>query len=128
MTNLQQVLTLFKEAGLTVKLKELNSFSDMIDYLGHVIIIVRLEVAEHTSDAILCLQYPMNITELKSFLRLCNVFRGFVPNFSLIAVPLNSNLMNDQPGNFDPLRVEERAAMLCFQERLISSLVLAFQR
>lgn len=64
----------------------------MIDYLGHAFQPRSLEIAAHTADAIQRLNQPRNITKLRPFLGLCNVFRRFVPKFALTALPLNLEL------------------------------------
>lgn len=64
-----------------------------------------------------------NVTELKSFLGICNVFRRTVATLSRIAFPLNQNLRKDQRFNFK-VNKKELEAMKKLQEKVISSLVL----
>lgn len=63
-----QVLTLLNEAGVTLKLKNCEFFTNRIAYLGHVIKPGGQAVSSYTIDAIGGLQTPSNITELLSFL------------------------------------------------------------
>lgn len=57
------------------------------------------------------LESPEIVTELRSFLDLCIIFRFFMSVFARIAAWLNRKLLNDQLKNFDQLTDEEVAAM-----------------
>lgn len=73
------------------------------------------------------LKVAWNISELKSLLVLCKVFRRFVPNLSRITSPLNDKLRKDQPFNL-ALDEIELGAMKNLQENLISPPALTFQQ
>lgn len=47
MKNLRQVLVLYEKAGLIMNLKKCRLFSEKIDYLGHVLRLERLRIAEN---------------------------------------------------------------------------------
>lgn len=64
----RQVLTLLRNAGVTLKLRKCEFFTNSIDFLGHVIRPGQLEVSSHTVDVIRDLKPPTNFTELRSFL------------------------------------------------------------
>lgn len=53
------------------------------------------------------LKDPTNITELRSFLEQCNVFRRFVPNFARLAASLNVNLRKDLLKKFGSLNYKK---------------------
>lgn len=48
----RRVLRLLYEAGVTPKLKKCRLFAENMDYIGRVIRLTRLELAEHTTDAL----------------------------------------------------------------------------
>lgn len=73
--HVRQVLTLFNDAGMMLILKKSKFFTDQINYLAHVIKTGKLQVADHTADAIRDLKTPTTIMEVRSFLDLCNVFQ-----------------------------------------------------
>lgn len=85
----------------------------------------RLEIALHTTDAISGLKTPTNLTELRSFLGLCNVFRRFAPNFTFLAAPLNMKLKINQPATLGPLNEEEVKSMASLMIALIFPSLLA---
>lgn len=97
---IKQVLSLFQDARVTLKLKKCSFFTEITDYLGHVAHLRGLEIATHTTAAIKEQKPPTNVTEFCSVLGLCDVFRHFVPNFARIAPPLTNKLKKDLPKLF----------------------------
>jgi Reverse transcriptase (RNA-dependent DNA polymerase) len=89
MAHLDAVLHRLYRAGLTLNLKKYHFFKELVDYLGHVIRPGLLSVLEISTVALKDMAHPNNQTELRSFLGLCNFYRGFVKGFSKIAAPLN---------------------------------------
>lgn len=74
-----------------------NLFTNRIDYLGLVFKPGYLEDSSHPIDRICCLQRPSNITDLRTFLGPCNVFRRFVLFVAWSAAPLIRKLQIYQP-------------------------------
>jgi hypothetical protein len=72
--HVDEVLMTLGKAGLSLKLKKCHFFKDTVGYLGHVIRPGRLEVAEKNTAALKEAKFPKTQTELKSFLRLFNVY------------------------------------------------------
>lgn len=54
--HVQQLLTLLHDAGVTWNLNDCKFFRNVIDYLGHVTRLQRLEISIHTIEAIHGLQ------------------------------------------------------------------------
>jgi len=128
MTHVATVLRMLMEAGVTLKLRKCSLFADKVDYLGHVIRPGKLEVSEHTTDAVRDVKEPTTVTGIRSFLGLCNVFRRFVPNFARIAAPLNAKLRKGEPVSFGPFNDKEQEAFDTLKMRLISPPVIALPR
>lgn len=68
------VLYLLIEAGVTLKLRTCECFTNSIDYLGHLICPGRLEVANHATDARPVLKKPTTKTIIPSFIVLFRTF------------------------------------------------------
>lgn len=76
-------------ADVTIKLRKRRFFAKKSDYLGHIIQPFHLELVVRAADNVAKLESPTKVTELRSFLGLCNVFRWFLPNLTLLTGPLN---------------------------------------
>lgn len=82
------VLTLLKEAVVTMRLKRCVFFASRIDYSGRGYKPNRQELLNNTADAIRELTVPITVTELGPFFGLCDVFTRFDLNFARIASAL----------------------------------------
>lgn len=109
--HVRKVLTLLRDAGVTLKLKKGKFASGTITFLEHVICTRRHEITFHTTDAIRGLKPPANHTELQSFLRLCSVLRQILPNCVRLEASLSLWLAKDQPATSCPLCKEELNVM-----------------
>lgn len=104
-----------------LKLNKWHFFHNRINYLGQVISPGSLDVAPKATDANKKLNIPTNITELRSFLGLCNVFSRFVPNVAGISAPLNLKFRKAKPTNFDIIIPNEKAELSTIQKRFVNS-------
>ena len=118
--DVQTTLSLLQKHGLSLKLRKSFFFQSSVDYLGHVVRPGKLQVASKTVDAVQKMHRPTNLTELRSFLGLCNVYRRFVPNFSRIASPLTAKLEKGKDATFPTLTEEEENAFLTLKKKLAS--------
>lgn len=126
--HLDIVLKLMHGAGLTLKLRKCAFFQDTVDYLGHVVSPGKLAVARRGIEAVKKCLPPRDITELRSFLGLCNVYRRFVANFSRIAAPLNQKMKKGMPTKWGDLTDKEMEAFQTLKDQLTSPPVLALPR
>lgn len=86
---------------MTIKLKKCHFFRDSIEYLRHVIAPGKRMGARKTTEAIAALHYPTTVSQMGSFLRLCDVYILFVLRFAKIAAPLNQRLKNGEPQDLE---------------------------
>lgn len=84
----------------------------------------RLQTALQTTNAIRGLGAPTNLTELRYFVGLSNVFSRFVKNFAKLLAPLNEKLRNDQLAKFGSVSVEETQWMKALKQTLMSATLL----
>lgn len=64
------VLSIFKDARVSLKLMKCSFFTDYVEYLGHIIRPGKLQVAEKTTEPFEGLKETSTVTEMKSFLGL----------------------------------------------------------
>ena len=126
--DVDRVLTLLRQAGVTLKLKKCFWFQDRVDYLGHVITPGKLSVATQNTQAFGTMVFPQTLTQLRSFLGAANVYRRFIKGFAKISRPLSNLLRKDaDPDWANP----PSAAVEAFEElkeRLTSPPVLVLPR
>ena len=96
------VLQALHAVGLRVHPGKSVFCSDKMEYLGHVISPFGLEPQAAKVAAMASLPVPTSMQMLQSFMGLLNYYRGFVPHFSSIAVPLNKLLQKNVPFEWGP--------------------------
>jgi hypothetical protein len=125
---LDAVLHRLYRAGLSLNSKKCFFFNETVNYLGHVIRLGKLAVAEKNTRALREAKPPTTQTELRSFLGLCNVYRRFVAGFAKIASPLNALLRKVESPRLGELSSEQLAAFEKIRENLLNPPILALSR
>lgn len=77
---LQQVITLLQDRALTLKLKKCSFFKEMVNHLGQVTQLRRLELSKAITVAVRVLTDLLSHSELRPFLGFWNVLCRFIPN------------------------------------------------
>jgi len=95
--NLKEVFQRFRQANLKLKPRKCHLFQKRVKFLGHVVSHEGVEVDEDKVAVVKAWQFPRNISELRSFLGLCNYYRSFVQNFGTVAEPLTQMLRKGVP-------------------------------
>ena len=86
--HVDEILTLLRNAGVTLKLKKCEFFQPRVDYLGHVIETGKLYVATENTKSFTHAAFPENTTQLRKFLGAANVYLRFLAGYAGIARPL----------------------------------------
>ena len=76
--HLDAVLGLLRSAGISLKLMKSSFFQPRVHYLGHVMSPGKLSVAEAAAHTFKTFNFPRTLTQVRSFLGACNVYRRFV--------------------------------------------------
>nr|XP_018625593.1 uncharacterized mitochondrial protein AtMg00860-like [Nicotiana tomentosiformis] len=100
--HLRNVLARLWEHQLYVKLSKCFFAHKQIDFLRHVIEEGWIKMDKQKIKAITDWPPPKDIHALRSFFGLCNFYRLFVKNYSLIAVPLIELLKKATPWDWGP--------------------------
>jgi RNase H-like domain found in reverse transcriptase/Reverse transcriptase (RNA-dependent DNA polymerase) len=99
--DMDKVLSLLRDAGVSIRLDKSHFFRRHVNYPGHVIEPGKLSIQATKFDTILKAKVPRANTELRAFLSIFNVYRRFEPEFATIAAPLTRYLSRDSPNSFD---------------------------
>lgn len=115
MTQVCQVLTLLKNAGVTLMLKKCGFLSNTFHYLSHEIQPKKFSIVSHKTNTIKRLKPSKKNTKLRLALGLSHVLQRFVPNFAIIKAPLNRKLQKEKPEKLSALTAEETAGIMELQ-------------
>lgn len=99
------------QCGSHFEVEKRDYITGIVEYSGHIFQPQRLDIATLTLEATKGLKLPTNITSFRSFYRVWNVFRRFVPSFLQISAPLNSKLVHNEPKHFKTLKVDKLHAV-----------------
>ena len=126
--HLREVLLLLEKAGVSLNPSKCNLFQQEVEYPGHVFRPGQLLVNQKNIKSLAQALPQRNRTELKSFLRMCNVYRLFIKDYAHIAKPLTKHTSKKLPHVLPPLGAAQLAAFEYLKERLTSTPILALPR
>lgn len=125
--NLEKVLRAHWNAGLKLQPHKTLLMRKEALYLGH--LIDESGIRPDPSKTKIISEWPESrtITQLQSFLGLCNYYRGFVPQFSHIALPL-TRYLEGSPVKNSPIKFDDAAkkAFAELKEKLVTAPILAY--
>lgn len=88
LANLEAVFDCLLRENLKLSPKKCNLARTEVQYLGHKVTREGLHTASEKVEAVSSWPTPRTLTDVRSFLGLCQYYAKFVPNFSEIAKPL----------------------------------------
>lgn len=88
----KEILTVMRAVGLSVQLSKCNLCRRSDDYSSHIVRPGLLEVATINTEALKIFNETTTQTQMRPFVRLCNVYGRFVLNVARVAAPLKKML------------------------------------
>ena len=85
---LRQAFSRLRKHGLKINLVKCKLAASEVQYLGHSITRSGVKPGIDKTKAIMDTKPPTNQKQVKSFVGLCNYFRGYIKDFAQIAAPL----------------------------------------
>lgn len=89
LSHIEQVLTRFRSAGLTVKPSKLTLCREEISFLGHLVSSRGVSIDQERTADLRKFPPPRSKKDIARFIGMANYFRKFIPNFAQLAAPLN---------------------------------------
>lgn len=114
------VLAAFAEVGMTLRLSKCKFGRAKVKFIGHEIGSGTRSVLKSKVEAIRAIPEPSTKKLLRSFLGMCAFYRGYIPNYSEIALPLTELTKNRQASKIS-FNETERAAFILLKEKLCCS-------
>lgn len=96
--HVDEIVTTLANSVVTLNIPKCHFFERQIEYLGHMIKPVQLEIEKNNVELLYQAKPPTENISL--FLGLYNVYRRFIDNFIGIAHPLNNLLKKRTPDKF----------------------------
>lgn len=93
--HLRTILDILRENELYGKVSKCEFLKRQIEYLGHIISDKGIQVNPKKIESVKKWEPPTNVTQVQSFLGLCNYYRRFVKDFAKIATPLTNLTKKD---------------------------------
>ncbi len=94
---IDHVLNQLTTAGAKIALHKWQWCKTKVNYVGLLVGRNGIEPQSNRAQAIQNIKTPTNVSELRSFLGVCNYSRQFIENYADIARPLTSLLKKDEP-------------------------------
>ena len=88
LSHVAQVLQTLREAYLKVRISKCQFARNSVEFLGHLIIPERFGPNKRNIEAVTSFPTPAKIKDVRAFLGLCNYYRRFIKNYSVLAGPL----------------------------------------
>lgn len=98
---LKEVFERLDKAGLVISVDKCQLVRSELKYLGYVVNSQGLAVDPDKVSAILNIQSPRNVSEVRSILGMTSWYRRFIPNFSSIVAPLTNLLKKNVKFNWN---------------------------
>ncbi|MBW0521784.1 hypothetical protein O181_061499 [Austropuccinia psidii MF-1] len=99
--NLERLLFMIEEAGLTISGSKFAFFVPALDIVGHLVSFKGRTIPKQKINKIQNFPTPLNKREIRQFLGLCAYVRMFIENFSQVASPLRSPTREDVDWDWD---------------------------
>ena len=85
---LEQVFSRLEHFGFSLKLKKCNFFAREAEYLGHVVSAEGRRPHPRNLKAVREMKEPTNVTQIQSFVGLCNYYAPYIPDYVQKVEPL----------------------------------------
>ena len=110
--DLEAVFTLLQSNTLFLKSAKCQFAMDSVDFCGTTVSSNGIHLDQSKLEPLFNTPAPKTVKQLQSLLGICNWFRDFIPEFSLIAAPLTELTKKDNPWLWTPLHQSSMMLLL----------------
>lgn len=96
--HVRKVLDKLRLAKLKIKPSKCEWFKNKVTFLGHTISVDGIRPNEYNLNKVRNAKPPQNLTQLRSFIGLCQYYKKLIPNLSQVAEPLFQKLRGGRKG------------------------------
>ena len=125
---LREVFPALRGAGVSLKAKKCHMFQEDVAYLGHIVGQRELKVHDKDIHGLQEASPPRCKKDLRSFLRMCNVYRRFVRDNAHVERPLAAVTSCNGPDGWGTLSDEAFGAFEQLKRRLTEAPIVALPR
>ena len=126
LVHLRDTLQRFRRANLKLNAEKCVFGSTEVQYLGHTLSDRGVRPGTSKTKAIEDSVSPTSLKQVKSFIGLCNYFRGYIKDFAQLCAPLNRLTRADSPWKAGPLPPQAESAFQNLKSRLTSQPILQY--
>ena len=123
LSHVAQVLQMLREAYLKVRIDKCQFARNFVEFLGHLITPERTGPNKLNIEAVTSFLTPAKIKEVCAFLGLCNYYRRFIRNYSVLAGPLLQLLKKNAAFHWHSPQHE---SFLALKKRLTTAPILGY--
>ena len=75
----------FEEFNIRLKMSKCRFGLTQVQYIGHIVSKYGIKMSQERKKAVEDTKMPQTLTQLRSFLGVCNYFRKFIPDYAVKA-------------------------------------------
>ena len=124
LSHVVQVLQTLKVAHLKIRIDKCQFSKNSVEFLGHLITSEGIGPNKKNVEAVTSFPIPSKVKDVRLFLGLCNYYRRFIKNYSVLAGPLLQLLKKN--AIFHCLSPQHESFM-ALKERLTTAPILVYQ-
>ena len=124
--HLRDTLLRFRKANLKLNAEKCIFGSTEVQYLGHTLTSKGVRPGLSKTQAIADSVSPTTMRQVKSFIGLCNYFRGYIRDFATLCAPLNRLTRNDSGWKSGPLPDDAERAFQTLKQCLTEHPILQY--
>ena len=123
--NLEQVFDRLRKANLKLKLRKCKFAMEQVKYLGHIVSSEGVATDPNKIKSVSTFPRPKNVSDVRSFVGLCNYYRKFIEGYAKVVSPLTELTKKNAKFKWTE---ECEEAFQAMKDKLTSAPILSYPR